>query len=652
MKKHLLLFLILLIPTAHAVFLEQGVMFHPTGTNANYTIESNVTVESVQVTSTCLIIDGNSICYAPASATNYNLSILYEDITLSGNKYIIPTTYFLNDTGLNGSIHAESNTIINFNNATIKGNLTGNSYGFYTTSTSRDNVTIMNAVFDGFARAIGLRNDDDFLIYSNILKNNTFGIRCVGNPCQNANISSNIFDLNTDTDIYGERLNNSLIEDNSLESVDVGIVIRIASHNNILSNTIISNQNTSGIGISLEDNSLGYHMIDNNTVHGFYYGIRIRYGNDGTIATNNKVKYSGLWGISTVANHTVIQGNDIRDIYWNSIFYGGDHNRIDSNYIDNYLHHGIDHHDDNDFLDTHYNNITNNFITSSTPNFGGISCMLHSQVYGSYVFNNTCSNLINTSLTGDSGRGITSEGNNTFANYFLNNTFYNISGYCAREGAWNNTWEGNNFTGCSRGEFIIRPLSYYEASQEINVIIRDNIYNNGIARIFQNNYPNNVTINLNETSAVKHVITKNNGGNVTFSYGGRKTVLMDNGTISFNHSEDMRIYNITSTRQLLAVSKSYTLDPEADQNYNVYIDFWNLLGSTLYSDYTYRRMVESSLAITQDARDLVDTAEDDYVTSATRLNVAVKFISALLAVVVVILIFREFLPKRDKRLSY
>ena len=73
-----------------------------------------------------------------------------------------------------------------------------------------------------------------------------------------------------------------------------------------------------------------------------------------------------------------------------------------------------------------------------------------------------------------------------------------------------------------------------------------------------------------------------------------------------------------------------------------------IVGQSLFADYTYTREVESSLPISSDAQEIVDTSEDDYILSITSINTAVKFVAALITIAVVIIIFIDFLPKRKK----
>jgi len=64
-----------------------------------------------------------------------------------------------------------------------------------------------------------------------------------------------------------------------------------------------------------------------------------------------------------------------------------------------------------------------------------------------------------------------------------------------------------------------------------------------------------------------------------------------------------------------------------------------LLGSV------FQTTADGSIPITSDATTFLGTAEDDFVTVFGYLNTGIKFASALITVVAVILVFASFLPK-------
>ena len=68
-----------------------------------------------------------------------------------------------------------------------------------------------------------------------------------------------------------------------------------------------------------------------------------------------------------------------------------------------------------------------------------------------------------------------------------------------------------------------------------------------------------------------------------------------------------------------------------------------LLGSV------FQTTADGTIPITTDATTFLTAAEDDFVTTFTRVNTGVKFASALITVVAVIFVFASFLPKRGKR---
>ena len=57
----------------------------------------------------------------------------------------------------------------------------------------------------------------------------------------------------------------------------------------------------------------------------------------------------------------------------------------------------------------------------------------------------------------------------------------------------------------------------------------------------------------------------------------------------------------------------------------------------------------NDIPVTADTLTFLATAEDDFITTFTQLNTAIKFIAALITVVAVILVFSSFLPSKDKK---
>lgn len=72
-------------------------------------------------------------------------------------------------------------------------------------------------------------------------------------------------------------------------------------------------------------------------------------------------------------------------------------------------------------------------------------------------------------------------------------------------------------------------------------------------------------------------------------------------------------------------------------------------GTAMLANYTYETTTTSTIPISSDAVTLVGTSEDDFITTFGYLNTGIKFASALITVVAVILVFSSFLPKRGKK---
>ena len=454
-----------------------------------------------------------------------------------------------NDTDGDGAIIIGANDVtLDCNGASLVGNLSGTSYAIH--ALNYNNITVKNCNVKSYYNGMYIRNTDNSFFINNSINSTTNRAMNIIITVFNITIENNYF-FNNSFSIYMDTTSNaSTIRGNTIiNSTDTAITINGLSNNLIENNRIEYITSTSVIRGILLSGTGGNSKITNNKVIGYKYGIQVGANNPNTNITFNNITDANLWGISTTANYTIIANNRIFNDYWNSIYYQGWYNIIDSNYIENFKHYGIDHHDDNDLITARYNNITNNNITQTDLEFSG-ACMLHGQTFESYVFNNRCFNIVNSTITNtDSGLGITSEGNQTFGNRFINNTFSNITGWCAREGSNNNTWEGNTFDNCTFGEFRIRTLSKYQSSQFLNPILINNIYSNGIANINFSISTDNTNTSVNETSAIRHNVELHNNGLIKFSYNGRKDLRVENNTITINNMPTAfnQIFNQTST---------------------------------------------------------------------------------------------------------
>jgi len=407
--------------------------------------------------------------------------------------------------------------------------------GIFTNFQDRINITNCNINNSDFA--INLRGTDTGKIYNCNFTNNNVGIRGVGNPSTLITIEDNIFN-NSDTNIYAEYLNRSIIKKNKFESNTAnGILFRISENVSVYNNDFFSSQNQTNNGIYATGLSRGDFNISNNNVTGWDYGIRIEENNSNTIVQNNIVKGVGLWGISVKSEKSVINNNNIYNTSWNAIFYAGKNNIIDSNYIENYYHHGIDTHGDG----THakFTNITNNIITQTLQsNYWkkGDAGIYIVGANDTYCYNNTLKNLISDTYNtefDDGGRGITIENNFTENNRIINNTFINISGYCLRIGDKNGTYQENTFKNCSYesiyyGDIIIRKNSATPA------LIVDSIFIN-------NKRPDNTKVKISGTDEQAKPTFKN----MKFEYIYTSQFSLPDGEINISCSSNSQNYSVT-----------------------------------------------------------------------------------------------------------
>jgi len=456
--------------------------------------------------------------------------------TATEDKRVYTSTLYLSK----GIIGNSDDITITGNDATLIGNGTNGFNGIYVSSDDR--VTIQDLNFVGYDRCMFITNsinitlDDitltdcteagiriagsDFINITNSeINNNSRGINIV--VSEDISIYDNTFFDNTIATIIESNSNRTDIHQNTFINDSASSIYSDDSfRSNFYSNVITApaaSGTSSGIRFVGEG---GSHSVRNNDVSGHTYGIRIGTLNPDSNITDNNVSTTGHWTVATESNNTIISRNNITYSGWNLIYIGSYYNTITHNTLDSFVHHGIDMHNDARYLLSGFNYIAHNTIQRNHPLYGGDNAIYVTATASNIVYNNTMKNIINASLTGDSGNGISVEGNVTRDNQIISNTFDGISGFCVRDGGINNTYTNNYFKNCER-DIVYRTLSIHPAMGQHAVFI-DNIFGDGVADYRATSEDTNITVN--ETSSQYHSFTFNDDNSFNMFGNNRKTV--------------------------------------------------------------------------------------------------------------------------------
>jgi hypothetical protein len=482
----------------------------------------------------------------------------YDDFTITSNDEGngCDGDYYINDPGNDGVLKiSTSNITFNGNGMKIIGNESG--YGLYTQTTHNENVSIHSLNLESFYYGIYLRDIYNFSVYNtNTTSMNHSGIGCFGELCEYGDIYNINSSDNRYTGLFFERLNHSNVFNITIMchlSTCSGIAYRWSFYNN-LSNSYINN--------TVEDDRRGiqfyeigaYNNIFNNTVYGYNSGIKLIDNVTDSNIFNNTVRNATGWGISVSeeANRNKIYDNFIYDDGWNSIHFNSDHNLIYGNYIENYIHHGIDCHNDFNWTFGINNSIYNNYITmTKTDNPGYLyadSGIFLSKCSDNKVYNNTLIDLYNSTYNYLSTKGIAVEGGNySYNNFVHNNTLYNISGYCLYDSSNNTIWEENNLSLCDNS---IRVLTLSTVGYpHIYPTFRYNLLGDLGTVLISNNY--NITLTINETDNL--LINLSNGATYKTIGNVRNNVEITNNTVSIINTYS-ELYNSTRSTPYTSIT--------------------------------------------------------------------------------------------------
>jgi hypothetical protein len=424
-----------------------------------------------------------------------------EGCTISTSTTFDLATYLLNGSSSGVIRPTASNLIINCNGATFTGNrsdsptyngrfinLNGKNnitlincninnylYGVYSNSVENDTL-ISNNTFNNTKFGLDIKNTHNFTINNNTFNNGVlFSIQLENDLWKEINIINNKFNSNNQYIFaVGGTNGDLLIENNSfnmsggtntfitINNVNITKIINnsfIGVHpitrgvfiNGITTFTNISNNNfTSGFNEAIFYNSSNGN-INNNNIYNSKYGIKLYYNYSNV--SNNYLYNVTYWGIDTEpsSNYNNISHNNLYKTGWDGLQIRGNYNNFSHNYLEDTEHHPIDLLNDN-ILNAQgkYNQIFNNIInrtlgldTNNYSDYIGIQRM-SDNIFRSNVFYGG---------SGIGGRAIAIIGNFTNGdissnNFFINNSFDNITKQCVNEffGTNNNTFINNTFT--------------------------------------------------------------------------------------------------------------------------------------------------------------------------------------------------------------
>jgi len=204
------------------------------------------------------------------------------------------------------------NVTLDGNGKTVTGDRTSGTYGVY--ATGRLNLTIKNMNITNFSRGVffdgGVNNS---LVENNTVNNNSQnGIRL--HSSSNNNLTNNIVNGNDNQGIYifASSTNNQLINNIANSNNDQGIFILSSSNNNQLINNIANSNNDQGIFIlSSSNNNLTNNIASNNSQNGIFLQSGSNNQLTNNIASNNSQNGIRLQsGSNNQLTNNIVNGND------------------------------------------------------------------------------------------------------------------------------------------------------------------------------------------------------------------------------------------------------------------------------------------------------------------------------------------------------
>ena len=240
---------------------------------------------------------------------------------------------------------------------TIDGDDSGDDYGIYNTG-GYDNVTIKNCIITDFYNGIHFINGAN----NSIIDNNTV----------NSNTGSGI--------IFDSSSNNTLTNNNASSNTYYGIAFSSNSNNGVLTNNIANLNGEYGIWLSSSsNNNLTSNIANSNTYSGIYFNV-----NSNNTLTSNTANSNGQRGIylDTSSNNTLTNNNASSNNYGISLYSSSNNNNLTGNNANS-----------NSFGIYLYSISNNNRIANNNAS---------SNSYGIYLYFSSNNNLSNNNATGNS----------------------------------------------------------------------------------------------------------------------------------------------------------------------------------------------------------------------------------------------------------
>ena len=414
--------------------------------------------------------------------TNSSILPAYEDMTLTAGSYkICKNTYNLADANGNGAIIIGGDDVyLDLGDSYIYGDSIGTSYAIR--ASTRDNFVVFNGTVSHYRRNMWITNGDGAKVY-NIT---SFA----------SNEESIKFSNNDDIEIYDCRILNS-----------------------------------TGMGIEIENQGIGFEVYNNYIINTGSYGLSTTELSYNGLIYNNHVENTSstcmyIW--DNVKNVTVYE-NTLKYCGYNGLMFGGHNLKAYNNYLDSALHNIFDIHN-NTKLKLANENISfyNNTVTQTNSLYStGLWAISVFNANNVSIYDNLIENVTNSSRDVTHGRGILITYENlTYNINIYNNTLKNLDGNCIDIRSINTTIQDNTISSCDYDYNIENSGTF--PGVFVNPVIKNNNYLDDYVNIYNNDEYVNFTFN-GTPSVLK--VNLSNGDTRKWIGFGRKALTVENTTV-------------------------------------------------------------------------------------------------------------------------
>jgi hypothetical protein len=436
-------------------------------------------------------------------------------------KTSVPLTFDCNGSTINGTGVTNGKYAIKegawpyATNVTLKNCIISNfQYGTYF---SKNAHNITNNTYINNGQALRLRSTNSYVENNNFTNNTVRGLGLEAGS-QGTEVYNNYFSIDsTSSGIVTENAVspfNQKIHDNNFVLTNgkgSGLVIynvgTLSAYNNNFTGTWDGSALNYAIRGYGSTNPGNLNIYDNNIFDGFKYGIFLDSNHINSNVTNNYVANVGLWGIATEGNYARVAYNRVYNSSWNNIYFSGNNTYIGYNFVDNYIHHGIDAHSETETIAYHalieYNNVTK----SSADYLTGDCAFFIGSTYNTTVQYNYVYDVINN-VSSSSGICIedTELGDNSIVKH---NSLNNVTSLALYDTANNTIWNNNTITNTNGAYAHMISLSKYSYPPKTATFQN----NTGIDIYYIGN--NNLTLNVEATQEYKINSSGTNFANIT-----------------------------------------------------------------------------------------------------------------------------------------